>query len=69
MEQNPFPEIRILPTLKEVGSFIGRVLSPLPREGYPSEYPKHPERRGVAIQDQLPFGYDSEGRYIDPAEY
>ena len=34
-----FPErYHVLPTLKEVGQFIGRVLAPLPEGGYPSDY-------------------------------
>lgn len=31
-EPNPFPEIRIVPTLKEVGSFLLRAVSFLPSE-------------------------------------
>jgi hypothetical protein len=64
MERSIFPEIKILPTLKDVGSFMLRLIS-LPEGGYPSEYPKHPERRGAAAmldahleddyQPSLPF--------------
>jgi len=40
-----WPEkFHVTPTLREVGQFLGRLVS-LPEGGYPSEYPKHPERR------------------------
>ena len=32
MERNPFPEIKILPSIKDVAHFVGRLLAPLPTE-------------------------------------
>ena len=44
-----YPEhYHVLPTLKDVGHFLVRLVSQLPeRPLAPSEYPKHPERLGA----------------------
>ena len=54
-----FPEIDLFPRLTRAARSVGRLLSPLPESGYPSEYPKHPERMiseptdGEAYQPQF----------------
>lgn len=41
-----FPEIDLFPRITKVAHFLGSLVT-LPNGGYPSEYPKHPERRGA----------------------
>lgn len=55
MSGEGWPEkFHVLPNLSDVAHFLGRLVS-LPSGGYPSEYPKHPERRGAAamLDDHL----------------
>lgn len=69
------PEIHITASDLAKAAFDGlKWFFTLPSGGYPSEYPKHPERivepqDGEPYQPTLPFGFDSEGTYINPAEY
>ena len=79
MERNPFPEIKILPSIKDVAHFVGRLLTPYPTEAplYMSNHYRGASEMldahlseptdGEAIEAQLPIdgGWDDMGCYID----
>jgi hypothetical protein len=59
-DTNPMPEVHVGIGDLARAAFDGlKWLVSLPEGGYPSEYPKHPERRGAAMLDtaldQSPF--------------
>jgi len=70
MSGEGWPEkFHVLPDLSDVAHFLGRLVS-LPNGGYPSEYPKHPERRGAAAMldvalDDYVTGWVCEGEPMD----
>ena len=81
MERPFMPEIKILPSLRDIGHFLGRLLTPLPEEAPPhmsNHYRGASEMLdamsptineptdGEAYQPSLfTRGWDSEGCYID----
>lgn len=88
MGNSIFPEMNlgVVKSITETAQKIGHFLNPLRgAEGYPSEYPKHPERGAAAMLGCLPpsineptdgeayqpviEGWDSLGTYIVKSEY
>ena len=80
MEKQILPEFHLFPRLERAGKFIAGLLRPVSEAPlHTSDHYDPTHFTGASamldasldnpVQDRLPFGWDSEGRYIDPSEY